>query len=134
MSIYNPGAGFSLRSQYGWRDIPRNGKLVHQFHPGIDYAANPGTPIPAAYDGTVIFSGLNGPLSGPNKSFGYTVIIASVAADGSTFYTLYGHMNGKPNTMAEVGQRVTAGLTIGQVGNTGAQSPNGFHISAGWPT
>lgn len=54
-------------------------------HTGADYAAKEGTNVPAAYAGTVF-------RSGPINGHGMTVIVKSQAADGSTFYTLYGHL------------------------------------------
>ena len=76
-----------------------------RYHTGQDFAASSGTPVYAATSGTVI-SGNVGSWAG-----NYVVIRA---ADGSS--TLYAHMS---NTDVKVGQQVTAGQKIGNVGSTG---------------
>lgn len=47
---HNPGSGYRLTSDFGFR--VRNGKL--EYHPGIDWGADLGTPVSAAGDGKVI--------------------------------------------------------------------------------
>ena len=76
-----------------------------RYHTGQDFAASSGTPVYAVTSGTVI-SGNVGSWAG-----NYIVIRA---ADGSS--TLYAHMSG---TDVKVGQQVTAGQKIGNVGSTG---------------
>ena len=76
-----------------------------RYHTGQDFAASSGTPVYAVTSGTVI-SGNVGSWAG-----NYVVIRA---ADGSS--TLYAHMSG---TDVKVGQQVTAGQKIGNVGSTG---------------
>ena len=52
------GPNFPLGSPYGPRVDPmKPGKP--QFHSGQDYPARAGIPIPAAANGTVVYSGLN---------------------------------------------------------------------------
>ena len=76
-----------------------------RYHTGQDFAASSGTPVHAVTSGTVV-SGNVGSWAG-----NYVVIRA---ADGSS--TLYAHMS---NTDVKVGQKVTAGQKIGNVGSTG---------------
>ena len=76
-----------------------------RYHTGQDFVASSGTPVHADTSGTVI-SGNVGSWAG-----NYVVIRA---ADGSS--TLYAHMS---NTDVKVGQQVTAGQKIGNVGSTG---------------
>jgi murein DD-endopeptidase MepM/ murein hydrolase activator NlpD len=68
---YNPGSGFAFIRGYG--------QLAPNFyHPGQDWAAAAGTPIPAASSGVVAYSGLNGTAGGNGvrgTGYGYTVII-----------------------------------------------------------
>src|SRR2546426_1497991 len=110
MPSYQPGPAFSVTSPFG----NRNG----EFHPGLDFAAPAGTPVPAASDGTVVYSGYNqGPQGSDRGGYGYTVIIQSTGADGSTYYTLYAHM--QPSDLPSVGDVVASGEPIGHVGNTG---------------
>jgi murein DD-endopeptidase MepM/ murein hydrolase activator NlpD len=83
-------------SMYGW-------------HGGADYGAEAGTAVPAEYSGTVFRSG---PISG----YGMAVIVKSTAANGSKFYTLYGHLG--PDALPEVGAPIEAGKTLlGTVGS-----------------
>src|ERR1043165_8083969 len=100
---YDPGTQFTITSGFGSRGSTN--------HPGVDFGAPNRTPIPAAADGVVWYSGFN-------SSYGNTVILQHESHDGSVFYTLYAHMNG--NEMRGVGEEVSIGQTIGQVGNTGA--------------
>ncbi len=109
---YNPGPAFRLGSDYGMRRNPFTGK--EKFHSGQDFKAPPGTPIPAATPGEVVYSGYN-------DDFGHTVIVRNAAG-----YSLYAHMqDGSP--MPKLGQRVWPGDIIGNVGNTGARS-TGPHL------
>ena len=75
------------------------------YHTGEDYAAPIGTNVMAAASGTVVEAGSNG-------AYGNQVVIEH--EDG--YYTTYSHLSEIDVT---VGQEVTAGDTIGAVGNTG---------------
>jgi murein DD-endopeptidase MepM/ murein hydrolase activator NlpD len=109
---YDPGTQFTITSGFGSRGAGN--------HPGIDFGAPNGTPIPAAADGVVWYSGFN-------ATYGNTVILQHIGHDGAVFYTLYSHMNGAG--MPGVGQDVSIGETIGQVGNTGlVYGPTGNHL------
>ena len=101
-----------ITSKFGWRTHPIWG--TGSFHGGIDigpYGIN-NTPVLAAQDGTVIFSGSNG-------GYGRCVIIGH----GHGVSTLYGHMN-KLNVSE--GQWVSRGETVGLCGSTGWST--GAHI------
>ena len=89
---YNPGSQFKLRSPYGERIDPLTGE-PGKFHSGQDFAARPGTPIPAATFGTVVYSGYN-------KNLGNVVIVENDTGD----YSLYGHMQN--GSRAGLGQRI----------------------------
>lgn len=79
MSSYNPGSGFTQTSNYGNRTHPVTG--VQFFHGGNDYGAAAGTSIPAAADGTVVYSGyING--------YGNTVVIRHTS-DGHKLFIRY---------------------------------------------
>jgi murein DD-endopeptidase MepM/ murein hydrolase activator NlpD len=77
---YNPGPGFRSTSAFGRRRDPITG-VEGTFHSGQDYAADAGTPIPAAKSGVVVYSGVN-------KNLGNTVIVR----DSTGGYSLYAHM------------------------------------------
>jgi murein DD-endopeptidase MepM/ murein hydrolase activator NlpD len=83
-------------------------------HQGLDIAAPIGTPIRVPLDGTVIDSG-------PASGFGLWV---RVRHDDGTI-TVYGHIN---RSLVRVGQRVTAGQEIAEVGNRGQATGPHLHI------
>ena len=74
-------------------------------HLGIDYAAPTGTPVYAAADGRVTFSGRNG-------GYGNMVILSHSGA----YETYYGHLH---RIQARNGSHVKQGDLIGTVGSTG---------------
>lgn len=82
-------------------------------HEGTDYAANTGTPVMAAGDGTVIRAGRNG---------GYGNMVEIRHRNGIT--TRYAHLS---RIQTRVGARVTQGQQIGKVGATGLASGPHLH-------
>lgn len=84
------------------------------WHPGIDLANSPGTPIVAANGGRVIFAGWN--------SFGYGIMVALIH---SPTMTVYGHMQ---SINVGCGQDVAAGQQIGLMGSTGQSSGPHLHF------
>ena len=111
--VYDPGLPFKLSSAYGDRRDPKN-QSIREFHPGVDYAAPVGTPIPAATSGVVVYSGRN-------SGFGNTVIVRNATGE----YSLYAHM--QDGNRVQIGQRVWPGDTLGQVGSTGERT-TGPHL------
>jgi murein DD-endopeptidase MepM/ murein hydrolase activator NlpD len=83
-------------------------------HPGIDLAAAWGTPIQAAADGVVIYSGWED---------GYGNMIEIQLADGTC--NVYGHMEA---LVSKVGDHVTAGERIGFEGSTGHSTGPHLHF------
>jgi murein DD-endopeptidase MepM/ murein hydrolase activator NlpD len=83
-------------------------------HMGLDIAAPIGTPIHVPLAGTVI-------SSGPASGFGLWV---RVQHDDGTI-TVYGHIN---RSLVSVGQRVSAGQEIAEVGNRGQTTGPHLHI------
>ncbi|MFQ5694191.1 MAG: LysM peptidoglycan-binding domain-containing M23 family metallopeptidase [Nitrospinota bacterium] len=90
----------------------RRGKSVHQ---GIDIAAKTGTPIQAAEDGLVIFSG-----RGPG-GYGFMLILRHP----NGFHTIYAHNH---KNLVRKGQRVRQGEVIGLVGSTGRSTGPHLHF------
>jgi len=83
-------------------------------HNGTDFGARRGTPILAAAEGKVIFSGRKG---------GYGNVIKIQHKDG--YVTLYAHQS---RLKAKVGQYVSAGQVIGYVGSTGRSTGPHLHF------
>lgn len=88
---------------------------IYRKHEGIDYAANSGTPVKAAGNGTVIRAGRVG---------GYGNLVEIRHRDGIT--TRYAHLRSfGPGIRAGVG--VAQGQVIGQVGMTGTATGPHLH-------
>jgi murein DD-endopeptidase MepM/ murein hydrolase activator NlpD len=99
-------------SGYGWRDDPF--RHDRRFHAGRDYRADPGTPVRAAGDGTVVFAGWQG-------GYGRVVYIDH----GGGVITRYAHMRAIETKRDRV---VAAGDRIGQVGRTGRATGPHLHF------
>ena len=84
------------------------------FHEGIDIANGIGTPILAVMDGTVI-------NAGPARGFGKWVRVRH--DDGSI--SVYGHIH---SYNVSVGERVTAGQQIAEMGNEGHSTGPHLHF------
>ncbi|WP_455500515.1 M23 family metallopeptidase [Gemmiger sp.] len=100
-------------SGYGWRTDPMGG-LGDDFHIGNDLAAAEGTPVLAAADGVVR-------AAGSHKSYGNYIRI--LHGDGDE--TLYAHMQ---YLFVKAGETVTAGQTLGTVGETGNATGPHLHF------
>jgi len=84
------------------------------FHEGIDIRAQTGTPIRAAADGVVVFSGwING--------YGKTIVVYH----GDFISTLYAHNS---QNIREQGDQIRQGQLIGYVGQTGSVSGSHLHF------
>lgn len=83
-------------------------------HHGTDFGAKRGTPILAAADGTVIFSGIKG---------GYGKVVKIQHKDG--YVTLYAHQS---RIKAKKGKYVKSGEIIGYVGSTGRSTGPHLHF------
>lgn len=105
-----PVVGY-LSSMFGTRTDPFNGGP--DFHPGLDIAANAGTPIRATADGTIESAGYAG-------NYGNAVVVKH----GFGLSTRYGHMS---RIAARAGQTVRRGDVIGYVGSTGRATSAHLH-------
>ncbi|HEY2430463.1 MAG TPA: peptidoglycan DD-metalloendopeptidase family protein, partial [Acidimicrobiales bacterium] len=107
-----PVPGAPITSPYGPRIDPIAGYMG--FHPGVDFGAPTGTPIHAAGDGLVVFAG-------QESGYGnYTCI-----NHGHNIATCYGHQT---QILVTVGETVTRGQIIGQVGSTGYSTGPHLHF------
>jgi len=98
-------------SGYGWR--------WGRMHKGIDIANNVGTPIIAAKDGVVIFSGW---------SSGYGYLVELSHGDGTS--TRYAHNS---RLVVRKGQIVPQGATISLMGSTGRSTGPHLHFEIRQP-
>lgn len=103
-----PGA---ISSRYGMRRHPILG--IRRMHSGLDFRASQGTPIYAATDGRVNFSGRNG-------SYGNYVRLDHAG----NLSTGYAHMS---RIAVNRGQSVRRGQVIGYVGSTGLSTGPHLH-------
>lgn len=78
-------------------------------HDGVDFPVPKGTPVCAAYDGTVYIA------KNLEYSYGHYIVIKS-NVDGQTIYTLYAH---NTTLLANVGETVKQGQVIAYSGSTG---------------
>ena len=107
-SLHFPLASYSfISSKYG--EVSGRSKP----HKGIDFAAPRGTPVYAADDGVVTFSGWN------SGGYGYYVIIDH----GNGMTTHYAHHS---QNLVKKGEKVSKGQTIALVGTTGQST--GYHL------
>lgn len=87
------------------------------FHPGIDIANVPGTPVPALEDGVVTSVGKT------SNGFGNVVVLR----DNTGKVHQYGHLMA---ATVKAGEKVRKGQQIGKMGKTG----NSYSPSGGDPT
>jgi len=101
-----------ISSPEGWRRDPITGDT--KYHAGTDIAAPAGTPIRAVAAGRVVESGVKG-------GYGNAVVIET--EDGRKM--LYAHNN---ENYVRVGDRVSRGETIAEVGSTGRSTGPHVHF------
>jgi murein DD-endopeptidase MepM/ murein hydrolase activator NlpD len=101
-----------ITSEFGWRMHPILG--YEKFHGGMDFGAEEGSMIRAAYSGTVILADWYG-------GYGNTVILDH----GNGITTLYGHTEG---VYVTEGQTVEKGEPIALVGSTGLSTGPHLHF------
>ncbi|MBB4035870.1 murein DD-endopeptidase MepM/ murein hydrolase activator NlpD [Dysgonomonas hofstadii] len=100
-----------MASGYGVRVDPIYGTA--RFHAGMDFSANIGTPVYATGNGVVT-------LADWKQGYGKCVMIDH----GFGYETLYAHLN---EYNVRVGQQVTRGEKIAEVGNTGKSTGPHLH-------
>ena len=92
-----------------------DGVYYPHYHAGIDLARGLGTPVHAAADGTVVMAG---------KESDGAVVVEIRHDDG--YETMYGHL--EASLPVKVGDRVSAGDVIGNVGMTGHTTGPHLHF------
>lgn len=109
-----PTVGGRISSYFGRRNDPFTGKVSN--HSGVDIAVAWGTPVLAAGNGVVTYTGYNSILGNHiqvDQGQGYTVV--------------YGHLSA---ILTRPGRRVLAGQPIGRVGSTGYSTGPHLHFTA----
>ena len=107
-----PVEGGWYSSNFGWRIDPFTG--MRAFHEGVDFMAEPGTPVTAAAGGVVIFSDYH-------PQYGNMIEIDH----GNELVTRYAHASKR---MVRVGDVVLRGTRIAEVGNTGRSTGTHLHF------
>ncbi len=112
MPIYNKDLLHSITSDFGWRTHPIY--KTQQFHPGMDFASEQGTPIYSTGDGLI--------ETADNMAQGYGNHV--VINHGFGYQTLYGHMS---KIAVHANQKINRGQLIGYVGSTGLSTGPHLH-------
>ena len=102
---------YRYSSNFGLRKDPFTRKISR--HDGVDMVARSGSAIYATADGTVVFAGWN-------SGFGRVVRIRHIHG----FETVYGHLR---KIHVKVGQMVSRGDRIGDMGNSGRSTGTHLH-------
>ncbi|MEI6021526.1 MAG: M23 family metallopeptidase [Bacteroidota bacterium] len=112
MPINQKDLSHAVTSGFGWRTHPIY--KTQEFHQGMDFSAEQGTPIYATGDGTI--------AEADNMAQGYGNHV--VINHGFGYQTLYGHMS---RIACRAGQKVLRGQLIGYVGSTGLSTAPHVH-------
>lgn len=100
---------------FGW---PVSGRITQNYwslHRAIDIGAPAGTPVHASDSGYVVFAGWD------DSGFGNLIIINH----GNGYLTYYAHLS---KILVAVGNSVSKGAKIGQVGSTGRSTGSHLHF------
>ena len=106
-----------VTSEFGYREpikLP-DGTYTGNYHYGIDFGYEKGTPIYAPLDGKVVLSKYT------EGDFGFYVVMDH----GGGILTLYAHLS---RIHVDEGDEVTQGETVGEVGSSGASTGNHLHF------
>lgn len=108
------GAYGEARDCYGGDGFQTDAPEMRSVHLGIDLFVDANTPVQAMLDGVVVTVVDNA----ARLDYGPTVVLRHQAGvDGPEFFCLYGHLSRASLTTVQPGQVVTAGQTIGYVGD-----------------
>lgn len=113
LCIPSTALAFTVTSPFGWRQHPISGEW--KFHSGVDLAAEEGEPIPALWDGQVVYADWY-------EGYGLCVVLAHA----NNTYTLYGHCS---TLYVRPGDTVKQGQAIAAVGSTGESTGPHLHLS-----
>lgn len=105
------------------RTITVNGVTQTKAHTGIDLVciSKASPKVCSALAGKVIVANAG------STGYGNYVVLQHTADDGTTFYTLYGHMI-QGSIQVSVGEEVEQGRVLGTMGSTGNSTGNHLHF------
>ncbi|MFE7846464.1 peptidoglycan DD-metalloendopeptidase family protein [Microbacterium sp. NPDC057407] len=109
---------YTVSSHFGPRCIPVQGGST--YHYGVDMAARAGQPIYAIAAGVVTAT-----VTGTSSRAGYIAVRHTIS--GAQYTSIYMHI-WSATTHVKVGQTVSAGQRISQVGSSGVSSGNHLHL------
>ena len=102
-------------------------------HTGVDIPAPPGTPVLAAGDGKVVWSGYGlyrGVYGDTSDPYGQAVVIQhDFGYRGKQLFTVYGHLH---EIFVRRGTTVKTGDELGLVGSTGKVTGPHLHLEVRW--
>jgi murein DD-endopeptidase MepM/ murein hydrolase activator NlpD len=107
-----PVSGVSLGSAFGWRIDPITGRSA--LHTGLDFSADPGTPIVAAAGGVVVAQEYH-------VAYGNMIEIDH----GNDLVSRYAHAS---RVFVKKGDLIKRGQRIAEVGNTGRSTGSHLHF------
>lgn len=123
------GGNSSVGKFLSWPVAGGRGKIsqyYHSYHLGIDIADSSLPNMVAAASGTVIFAGCYGTCPSMGSTYGGSNYAWSVQIDhGNGYTTWYAHLK---NIYVRVGQKVTRGQVIAQMGSTGRSTGPHCHF------
>jgi len=102
-----------INNEFGFRRNPFGGR-AYEFHPGMDIDGERGEDVQASANGTVINASYKG---------GYGNMVEIDHGNGIT--SRYGHLS---KIEAQVGDTITRGKVIGQIGSTGRSTGPHLHF------
>ena len=118
---YQSSADLSVSK--GYFVTPTTGRFEREFglcnHDGLDISNSVGTPVVASASGKVVRAGFT------YDGYGNNVVISHSLSGGQTVYSLYGHLT---SYSVAVGDTVSSGQQIGQMGNTGNSTGPHLHF------
>lgn len=114
--VWPVGEGAGLSSYFGPRSSPTAG--ASSWHEGVDFVPGYGAPVGSMAAGTVVTTDFG------STSYGYYIDVEHTI-NGQTITTRYAHLS---SINVSVGQSVSAGETIGNVGNTGVSTGAHLHF------
>ncbi|QYK50623.1 MAG: M23 family metallopeptidase [Anaerolineales bacterium] len=121
IGLYSPSQRYGARQEAGTNR--------REPHLGLDVGLDPGTPVRAAGDGTIVWASYGQTYNSPyflDDPYGISIVIRhNFGYNGDRIWTVYAHLT---SVSVEVGQQVKQGELIGLSGNTGLSTGPHLHF------